>query len=104
MPETNNPAPPQAVDPNVLGLALLNAALTAQIAVMIAVPVPATDIMNLLCEHLGKLLALIEPTQLRNGILAEIRGNLPGVVTRHVEARMRTPGGVLLPEAGQRVQ
>jgi hypothetical protein len=53
--------------------------------------------MNLLIEHLSHILALVEPMQLRNEILGEIRRNLPGVVNRHYEARMTTAGGVRLP-------
>lgn len=107
MPEVNNNIPPQkppAIDPETLGLAMLNASITQQIGLLLTVPVAATDVMNLMCEHIGKLLALIEPEQLRNSILGEIRRNLPAVVNRHVEARMTTPGGILMPAAGQRVQ
>lgn len=107
MAEINNTAPPQkppAIDPAVLGLAMLNAAMTAEIGVLLTVPVAATDVMNLLCEHIGRLLALIEPEQLRNSILGEIRRNLPAVLNRHVEARMTTPGGIMLPEGSARMQ
>ncbi|HXE51220.1 MAG TPA: hypothetical protein VN663_22775 [Ramlibacter sp.] len=107
MAENNNqPARGSAptIDPATVALGLLNAGLTAHVALMLTIPVPATDVMNVLCEHIGKLLALVEPEQLRNSILGEIRHNLPGVLNRHVEARMRTPGGVLIPEGVGRVQ
>jgi hypothetical protein len=103
----NNNVPlqkPPAIDPATLGLAMLNAGMTQQIGLLLTIPVPATDVINLLCEHIGKLLALIEPEQLRNSILGEIRRNLPAVVNRHVEARMTTPGGILIPDAAQRMQ
>jgi hypothetical protein len=74
-----------------------NSGLTAQIALMLSVPVPATDIMNMLVEHVARLLSLVEPEQLRNSILAEIRRNLPVVLNRHVEARNTTSGGVFVP-------
>ena len=93
----------QQVSPGALALAVLNASLAGQIGVLLQVQVPATDIMNLLCEHLGHLLSLIEPEQLRNSILAEIRRNLPGVLNRHYAARMKTPGGVIIPGPGERV-
>jgi hypothetical protein len=80
-----------------------NAGLTAQIALMLSVPVPATDIMNMLVEHVARLLSLVEPEQLRNSILAEIRRNLPVVLNRHVEARNTTSGGVFVP-AGARIR
>lgn len=95
---------PAAIDPATLGLAMLNAAMSQQIGLLLTVPVAATDVMNLLCEHIGRLMALIEPEQLRNSILGEIRRNLPAVVNRHVEARMTTAGGVILPDAAHRVQ
>lgn len=95
---------PSALPAALVGCGLVNAGLTAQIGMLLDLQVPATDIMNLLCEHVGKLLALVEPEQLRNTILAEIRKNLPGVVNRHYEARIRTPGGVIVPPPGTRVQ
>ena len=78
--------------------------LAGLIGVMLEAQVPATDVMNILCEHLGRILSLVEPEQLRNSILGEIRRNLPMVLNRHVEARMRTPGGVIVPPPGARVQ
>lgn len=98
------PLKPPTLDPGTFGLAMLNATMTAEISLLLTIPVAATDVMNLMCEHLGKLLALIEPEQLRNSILGEIRRNLPAVVNRHVEARLRTPGGVIVPEGVGRMQ
>jgi uncharacterized membrane protein YkvI len=101
------PLPSRQLDPQIVHtamLAMLNAAITAQVAQMLQIQVPATDVMNILCEHIGKLLALIEPDQLRNSILGEIRRNLPAVMNRHYEARMTTAGGVRVPGPGERVQ
>jgi hypothetical protein len=97
-------APTLSHPAHIVVLSMLNATLTAQIGALISLEVPATDTMNVLAEHLGQLLSLVEPMQLRNSILAEIRQNLPGVVNRHFEARMTTAGGVRLVEPGARVQ
>lgn len=98
-PQVGNAAPgPAPATPNMVAMAMLNASLTAQIGMIIGAQMPATDVMNVLCEHIGQLLALIEPEQLRNSILGEIRRNLPGVMNRHLEARLTTAGGIRLPE------
>lgn len=95
------PSPPK-VDHAALALGILNATIAAHVNIMIALPqpVPATDIINLFCEHLCKLLSLVEPEPLRTTILTEIRGNLPMVLARHVDGRLRTPGGIIVPPAG----
>jgi hypothetical protein len=89
-------AAPVQPTPAQVGLAVLDASLRAEIAVLLSIA-QAGDVMNLLIEHLSHILALVEPMQLRNDILGEIRRNLPGVVNRHYEARMTTAGGVRLP-------
>jgi hypothetical protein len=86
-----------------LGLGMLDSAMQGQIGVLLQIQVPANEVLNLLCEHVGRILALLEPEQVRNAILGEIRRNLPGVMNRHVEARLTTPGGIRIPQAGERV-
>jgi hypothetical protein len=91
---------PNGVDvqptPAQVGLAMLDASLRAQVVMLLSIT-QAGEVMNLLIEHLSQILALVEPMQLRNEILGEIRRNLPGVVNRHYEARMTSAGGVRLP-------
>lgn len=107
---TNAAAIPPATAPLDAGhvaLELLNRTIAAQIGLILEMQAPrtaitATDAMNLLCEHLGKLLSLVEPEQVRNALLGEIRRNLPGVMNRHVEARLTTPGGVFVGQPGMR--
>lgn len=104
MPENNNHPSVGAITPETAALGCLNAAISGQVGVLLTIPVPVTDVMNLLVEHTMKLLSLVEPEQLRNTILGEIRRNLPAVLNRHVEARLRTPGGVIVPKGVGRMQ
>jgi hypothetical protein len=92
------------VTPHMVAVAGLDGAVGSAVGVCLGIGTPAEQIMNLLVEHLARVLALVEPEQVRNAVLGEIRRNLPGVLHRHVEARMKTPGGVLLPGVGERVQ
>lgn len=92
----------QRIDAGHAGLAQLDAALNAQIGLLLTIQHPksslaATDIMNTLMEHVGKLLALIEATEVRTDIINQIRLNLPGVVQRHYESRSTTAGGLFVP-------
>ena len=81
---------------------MLEAAVQSGVGTALNIGLPASDVMNLLIEHVMRVLSLVEPDQARNAVLGEIRQNLPGVLNRHVEARLRTPGGVLLPEGAMR--
>lgn len=107
MSENNNAAPLQnpALDPRIVGLGTVSASLNAQIGFLLSLPqFPVDQLINLLCDQIGKVLSLVEPEQIRNTVLAEIRRNLSAVVNRHVEARKTTPGGIIRPDAGQRIQ
>lgn len=99
-----NDAPPATVAPHVLAIGLLNVSIHSQINLMLQQRVAATDIMNLLIEHVAMLLALVEPAGLRSTILDEIRKNLPAVLDRHVAGRRTTAGGIYVPQPGDRVQ
>lgn len=94
---------PLPLEMRALGIGMLDSAMQAQIGVLLQISVPANEVLNLLCEHVGRILSLVEPEQLRNSILGEIRRNLPGVVNRHVEARLTTPGGIRMVQPGERV-
>lgn len=77
---------------SVVGLGVLNASMHAQIGVLLESDVNATDILNLLIEHIAALLSGVEPAQQQAVILGEIVTNLPRVLQRHVAARRTTPG------------
>lgn len=108
MANDNRPIGPSGtITPATIALAMFNAAIGSQISLMLGVQRPATeldatDIMNVLVEHLANLLSQVEPEQARNAIIGEVRRNLAMVVNRHLEARMTTKGGVFVP--GTRVQ
>lgn len=94
---------PAKPDAGHVALELTNQLLTGCIGSMLGMQAPvtmitATDVMNLLVEHVAKILSYVEPEQARNAILAEIRRNLPGIVGRHVTARSTTPGGIFIPQ------
>lgn len=96
-----NETPAATADPVAAALSMLDAGMSGMIARLIQANAgDVTGVINLLCEHIGRLLSLVEPLQARNSVLAEIRRNLPAVVERHVQARMTTPGGVIVPPAG----
>lgn len=110
MPEIANDTPPPAgtiaqQQASAIALSMLNASMHAQVGLALGgMKVNATDVMNLLVEHLANVLSLVEPDQLRNTILGEIRRNLPEVLNRHVLARKTTAGGIFVPGPGTRVQ
>src|SRR5689334_22538635 len=89
---------PPAPDAGHVALGITNETLTTAIRMMLdlqslVTAIAATDIINMLFEHIGKIVSLIEPEQLRNALIADIRRNLPGVVNRHLLARsVQTPG------------
>ena len=95
---------PPKPDAGHVALGITNETLTTAIRMMLDLQHPvsalaATDIINMLFEHIGKIIALIEPEQLRNALIADIRRNLPGVVNRHVLARSAQPQGIVAPPA-----
>jgi hypothetical protein len=100
---------PPAPDAGHVALGITNETLTTAIRMMLDLQAPvsslaATDIINMLFEHIGKIMSLIEPEQLRNALIADIRRNLPGVVNRHVLARSVQQPGLVAPPPGIMVQ
>lgn len=105
MSDNDNPAPPgptpnNTLPANVFGIGLMNAAISAQLGILLGSGIPATDVMNALIDHLSAVLALVEPEQLRTQIIGEIQRNLPRTVGLHVQRRQMTPGGILRPGPG----
>jgi hypothetical protein len=85
--------PPAA--PNIGSLAMMS--FSAQVNLMIAMGMPLTDCVNVLFEIACNLVAGVEPAQLRQNIVNEIRNNLPGIVERHWQARHTLQSGLVIP-------
>ena len=73
------------------------ASLAAQANLLLSFGFTVSDVVNVLCDVACNLLSAVEPAQLRQTIIAEIRKNLPGIVDRHYQMRHTTPGGLIVP-------
>jgi hypothetical protein len=61
--------------------------------------VPAHMMVELLLNHLASVVAMIEPAGAREATVTQLVKDFAPMVRRHVDARMTSPGGVILPRA-----
>ncbi len=63
--------------------------------------VPAHWVIEMLLNHLASVVAMIEPSGAREELVKKLVMDFSPMVRKHVEARLTTPGGILLPRAVQ---
>jgi hypothetical protein len=75
----------------------LNHAIAAGEREALKVGVPASDVIEMLLNHLASVVAMIEPAGVRAETIKDVIRAFPGLVTKHVDARHMSPGGVFMP-------
>jgi hypothetical protein len=102
----NGNTPPQPTAPQISRAQQLQMAATSafgsQANLLIAFGVPVGDVINVLCEVAANLVAGIEPRELRDRIINDIRRNLPDVVARQYDARHTVASGLIVPKGAAR--
>jgi hypothetical protein len=75
----------------------LNHAMAAGERQAIKMGVPGEMIIEMNVNHLCSVLALIEPPQVREHMIAKICAEMASLVGQHVTSRNTTPGGIFVP-------
>ncbi len=92
---------PQAsvIDLNVAKVILepMNHALAVWARECFKLGVPAHSMIELYLNHMTSVVALVEPSGAREQLIKDAVSAFAGMVARHYDARMTTPGGVILP-------
>lgn len=78
----------------------LNHGFAAGVRTAMTLGVPAERVIEMYLNHLGSVVAMIEPPGARELALTEIVSSFAPIVQKHLESRHRTPGGVWRPSAG----
>lgn len=96
MAEVENPVP---LNVGRILLEPLNHALAAGSREALKQGVPAHTVIEMLLNHLASVTAAIEPSGSREETVKNLVSSFAPMVQRHLEARLTTPGGVILPRA-----
>jgi hypothetical protein len=75
----------------------LNHAMAAGERQAIKMGVPGEMIIEMNMNHLCSVLALVEPVEVREFMIAKLCREMAGLVAQHAVAVRTTPGGVILP-------
>jgi hypothetical protein len=78
----------------------LNHAVAAGTREALRLGVPAHAVIEMQLNHLASLIAQLEPAGLRLTVIEDVVRQLSTMVRQHVDARNKTPGGVIIPRAG----
>jgi hypothetical protein len=78
----------------------LNHAIAAGTREALRLGVPAHAVIEMQLNHLASLIAQLEPAGLRLTVIEDVVRQLSTMVRQHVDARNKTPGGVIIPRAG----
>lgn len=91
---------PQSINLGRTMLEPLNHAMAAGTLHALKLGVPAHAVIEMQLNHLASVIAQLEPAGLRLTVIEDIVRQMSTMVRQHVDAKNRTPGGVLLPRAG----
>jgi hypothetical protein len=78
----------------------LNHAVAAGTREALRLGVPAHAVIEMQLNHLASLIAQLEPAGLRLTVIEDVVRQLSTMVRQHVDAKNKTPGGVIIPRAG----
>jgi len=96
--ELEFPKPPE--DPVAVWRLLLepiNHGLASATRKALEMQVPAHSVIEMYLNHLASTVAMIEPAGAREETLKNLVSSFAPMVRRHVDARMTSPGGVIMP-------
>lgn len=62
--------------------------------------VPIHELIEMHLNHLASVAAMVEPAAAREILIRDLVGAFAGMVKKHVDVRLTTPGGIVLPGAG----
>lgn len=75
----------------------LNYGLAAATRKALELGVPTNLMIEFLLNHLCSVVAMVEPAGARESLIQDLVRSLAPMVNQHVDARLTSPGGVLLP-------